>query len=150
MKKIENLLLKACGYTILILILFYAVAFTGFTTPAIQLPTFLLILVFGIVISAAGMILYVNSLKPILRVLIHYAVMLVSFFIVFILGGKLHTGGSSTIFAAIILFTFLYALIFAIVYFIRRAVISADKAIDKKSAAQSKRKKKKPYTPLYK
>lgn len=151
MKKIENLLLKACGYSLIILTLFFAVAALGnFTSAAIDFPTFLLIFVFGIIISTASMILYVQALKPIFRVMIHYAILLISFSVIFILAGKLGNGGASVIFSAIVIFTFLYAVIFAVTYLIRRAIKSADKALDKKNSSSSKGNKNKPYTPLYK
>ena len=150
MKRIENLLLKACGYTLLILTLFYLVALLGeFTVAAIDFHTFALIFVFGVIISAVSLILYVEKIKPIFRVLIHYATLLVSFFVIFLFAGKLNAGGSSVVFSAIIIFTVLYAVIFTITYLIRRAVISADKALDKKAVSNAK-KTKKPYTPLYK
>lgn len=149
MKKIENLLLKACGYTLLTTLLFYIAALLGeFTKPAIDFPTFALIFVFGIIISAASMILYVKTMHTALKILIHYVILFIAFFVIFLLAGKLTLGGPSVVFAAIVIFTFLYALIFAAVYFIRRAVIGADKALD--ARVSKKNSAKKPYTPLYK
>lgn len=150
MKKIENLLLKACGYTLLILVLFYVVAMIGkLSAAAIDFPTFALIFVFGVIISAANLVLY-TKLKTVFKVLIHYAVLLISFSIIFILAGKLNTGGSSVIFTAIVVFTFLYGVIFAIAYFVRRAVISADKSLNKLNEKKGGKNSKKPYTPRYK
>ncbi len=149
MKKLETLLLKACGYTIITTALFYIIALIGkFTTAAIDFPTFALIFLFGIVISASSLILGIQSMRIIFRILIHYAVLLVSFFFVFLFAGKLGNAGMPVIFSAIIVFTFLYALIFALTYFIKRAVNGADSFLTKKN--DSKKGEKKPYKPLYK
>ena len=150
MKKLENLLLRGCGYTILITVLFFLVAVIGeYTNAAIDFPTMALIFVFGIIISTADLVLGAERLKRVFRVMIHYCVLLLAFFFVFILAGKLRTGGASAIFASIVIFTFLYAFIFTLTYLIRLAVKRADGAIDKKAARKQKRTKAE-YTPIYK
>jgi prepilin signal peptidase PulO-like enzyme (type II secretory pathway) len=148
MKKLENLLLKASGYTIITVILFYLVAMMGeFTKAALDFKTFMLIFVFGIIISAVNLIFEIQILHKALKILIHYAVLLVSFFVIFFVAGKLGNAATSVIFSAIIVFTALYAVIFVITYLIKKAVTSADRVIDKSG---TKRKEKKNYTPLYK
>ena len=150
MKKLENLLLRGCGYTILITVLFFLVAVIGeYTNAAIDFPTMTLIFVFGVIISSSDLVLGVERIKKVFRVMIHYSVLLVAFFFVFILAGKLRTGGASAIFAATVIFTFLYALIFTITYLIKLAVKRADSAIDKKADKKHKRTKAE-YTPIYK
>ena len=150
MKKLENLLLRGCGYTILITVLFFLVAILGeYTNAAIDLATLSLILVFGIIISATDLVLGAERLKRVFRVMIHYSVLLLAFFFVFILAGKLRSGGASAVFAAIVIFTFLYAFIFAITYLIKRLINRADSAIDKNAATKKKRTAAE-YTPIYK
>ncbi len=144
MKKIEEHLLKCTGYTIIILFLFYLFAAMGdFTYAAITFPTFVTIFAFGAVISVAEIILKLESLKKWLRVLIHYAALLLAFIVVFVITGNLKDGGTGLIFSALIIFSFFYALIFAIVYFIRKAI---SKAADKNTAKKpsGKRTDKKP------
>lgn len=149
MKKLENLLLKACGYTIITMALFYLVALIGeFTKAAIDFQTFALIFLFGIVIATAGLILEIRSMRLVFRIILHYFVLLIAFFFVFLFAGKLGTAGTSVIFSAIVVFTFLYALIFTITYLIKRAVNGADSLISAKTG--NKKNEKKPYTPLYK
>ena len=149
MKKLETVLLKACGYTIITAILFYLVAMMGtFTKAALDFWTFLLIFVFGIIISAAGLIFEIRSMHKVIKVLLHYFVLLVAFFFIFLLAGKLGNAVSSVIFSAIIVFTTLYAAIFAITYLIKTAIKGADRLIGKSTEATKKEKK--PYTPLYK
>lgn len=127
MKKFEEHLLKCTGYTVIILLLFYLFAATGdFTHAAITFPTFVTIFAFGAVISVAEIILKLESLKKWLRVLIHYAALLLAFIVVFVITGNLRDGGTGLIFSALIIFTFFYALIFAIVYFVRKAIGKAE------------------------
>ena len=147
MKKLESLLLKACGYTTITVILFYLVAMLGFTKAAMDFKTFMLIFVFGVIISSAGLIFEIQRMHKALKVLIHYVILLISFFVIFFVAGKLGNAASSVVFSAIIVFTTLYAAISVITYLIKKAVNSADKIIDKSG---KKVKEKKPYTPLYK
>ncbi len=151
MKKIENLLLKAAGYTVIILGIFYLFAFTGdFTEAAITFPTFLTILLFGIVIALAGLILQLDSMKRWLRILIHYAVLLVAFTVIFIITGNLASGGTGTVFSALVIFTFLYGIIYAAVYFIGKAIRLADRKVDCKLNGKKKADNAKPvYKPRF-
>lgn len=152
MKRIETIFLRACGYCILILSLFYAFgAINEYGKPYIDFKTFSTILIFGIIISVGGFILTLEKLKMPLRILIHYVALFVAFYVVFIVSGNLGAGGSSAIFSAVIIFTFLYIVIFASVYFIRKGIKKADSIANKK-APQSKAgyNKKTKYKSLYK
>ncbi len=138
MKKLENILLKACGYTILILVLFYLfAAFNNFGESEIGFSTFALIFAFGILISLTTLILGFKKPSLPFRILIHYGSLLLAFFAVFVAGGKISADSPSKIFSAVIIFTVLYALIFGIVYLVRRLVKSADNKIDKKQKPKS-------------
>ena len=133
MKKLENILLKASGFTILILMLFYMFALSGNLTPAtIAFPTFLLIFFFGVIISVATMILGLKQLKLPIRLLIHYTTLLVAFCSIFIASGNIQADSAAKIFSAVVIFTVLYALFFATVYLIKRTVNLIDKKIDEK------------------
>jgi len=135
MKRIENILLKACGYTVFFLLLFYVFgAVSKYTDQYIDIKTFLIILLFGFIISVAGFILTIEKIKIPLRILIHYVALFIAFYAVFIISGNLKTGGASVVFSAIVIFTFLYAIVFAAVFFVRKAVKKADAAINKKIA----------------
>ena len=147
MKKFEEHLLKCTGYTVIILFLFYLFAATGdFTHAAITFPTFVTIFAFGAVISAAEIVLNLKSLKQWLRIVIHYAALLLAFIVVFVITGNLKDGGTGLIFSSIIIFTFFYALIFAIVYFIRKALRKAEGKTAKKKT-NTKKTAKKPNAP---
>ena len=153
MKKIESILLRGCGFTILILTLFYLFGVaTSFVDPAIAFPTFLLILMFGFIISLSNMIFEVKALKLPFKILIHYAVLLVAFCAVFVYSGNLSAGGDAAIFTAVAIFTFLYALVFAISYFAARIVRAADKTLDSGNKPQKNKDAEKPstYQPRYK
>ena len=155
MKKIETILLRGCGFTILILTLFYLFAVaTSFVDPEIGFPTFLLILTFGFIISLSTLIFEIKAMKLPFKILIHYATLLVAFSAVFVYSGNLATGGDAAIFTAVAIFTFLYALIFAISYFAARVVRVADKTLDSGNKAQKSKDAKKEssstYQPRYK
>ena len=141
--------------TVLILSLFYIFATASeFTSPLIDFGTFALIFLFGIIISVANIILAYDRLRLIIRIAIHYASLLVAFSVVFIISGKLGNGNMGAVTAAIIVFTFLYAIIFPIAYFAIKGIRAADRKVDKhiseKHKTDPKKEKKSDYKPLYK
>ncbi len=138
MKKLENLLLKACGYTVLILTLLYSFASAeNFNESKVGFSTFALILLFGILISLATLVLGMKKPKLPLRILIHYGTLLLAFFVIFMTNGRISVDSPAKTFSTIIIFTLLYALLFGTVYLIRRLVKSADRKLDKKQSKKS-------------
>ena len=149
MEKIKSIILSSTAYTVVIILLFYIYALIGnLTHPAITFGTFLIILLFGFVISLANMIFKIEKLHYAIKLLIHYAALLISFIFVFIIAGKLSISGIASVFSAIVIFTFLYAVIYAISYGVKSALNSVDKS---KNSANSKQQtnKKSVYKPLY-
>ena len=115
MKKLETLLLRAAGYTVLILLLFYLFgALSEFANPYINFRTFLVILSFGAIISLAGMILRIQKIHIALRVTIHYVALLIAFFAVFIVNGNISAQGAGQVFVAVVLFSVFYVVFAAI------------------------------------
>ena len=151
MRKTEKLLLTACGYTVLILALFYVfVGFSkGFKTPAISASQFLLILLFGVAISAAELMYNALKLNKVWRCLIHYSLLLVVFIVVFILSGNIIPGKSGAIFVAIVVYTMLYFATWMITQLIKKTVNIVDNKIDSKQKNNPQPNKKKPYQQLY-
>lgn len=149
MKRFENLILKACAYTVLIVVLFFLFTLaTDFTEAAIKIGTFMLIFLFGSIISAANLILELVPSKRVYKVMIHYFTLLVAFTFIFIVSGRIVAAGVSAIFVAVVLFTFFYAIIFLIASLIKKSVTAADKKFDKKHPKKTVTKKE--YKSLYK
>ena len=149
MEKFKNIVLNSTAYTVVILILFYLYALIGnLTHPAITFGTFLIILLFGFVISLANMIFSIEKLHYALKLLIHYSALLLAFIFVFIIAGKLSLDGIASVFSAIIIFTVLYAVIYAISYGVKSALnsVSKPKKGTKSTAVSSK---KAVYKPIY-
>ncbi len=133
MKIFENLLLKASGYTILILTIFYSfAAFDGSGNNSIAFSTFLTVLAFGILISVTTMILGLKNRPLFLRLILHYGSLLAAFLIVFVASGRISLETPAKIFSGVIIFTLLYSLIFASIYLIRKSVKAIDRKMDKK------------------
>lgn len=141
MKRLENLLLKGCGFTILILSLFYTFATIGNVNLAkIDFATFILIFFFGLLISLTTLILNIPHLKYPIRVLIHYASLLTTFFVVFLSTGNIKADTPANVFSAVIVFTALYSLLFGITALVKKLVKNIDKKMDGKSQASKTRK----------
>jgi len=155
MKKIERLLLEACAYSTFILFFFLL-----FTLPesdkigGVTLGTFLLILMFGIVISLAGGILKLKDMKLRYKILIHFPVLFIAFCTVFMLSGNLWIDSPGSVFSAVFIFAFLYALTFGVFILIKKFVAKADRKLDKSLAKKreenEKKKAESAYKPLYK
>lgn len=151
MKKITDLCLKACAYTTLILALYYLVtAIVGASNTWLPSARFFLILLFGFIISFAEYLYKLLSIKPVLKFLIHYTVLLCAFFIIFIISGNIVVKGAATVFASISLFTVFYFLLYFIVHYVGMLIGKLDEKNAKTSNKSKKSKDKAEYTPRYK
>ena len=122
---VRKILVSSCVICTLISIFFYFItaivnADETLIDPAINLPQFLLILLFSLLVALANRLLSVKKLHILLRILIHYATLLAAFLIVFVSAGKLKISGAASLFLAIVIFTVLYALFFVAGYFLLR------------------------------
>ena len=150
MRRINKLFLTGCGYTVLILTLFYAfAAISKFTSQAIIPGQFALILSFGFIISFAEFMYEELRLKKIYRCLLHYFVLLVAFCFIFIISGKISAQRPSAIFIAVFLYTFMYFTIWAIVHYVRKAINLADKKLDSRVKNDNNAEKQETYKSLY-
>lgn len=149
MRRIHKLFLVGCGYTVLILSLFYAfAAISEFVMPAIAPGQFALIFASGLVISLAEFMYEQLKVKKVLKCIIHYFVLMVAFCLIFIISGKISAQKPAAVFIAIILFTLLYFVIWTIVHFSRKAIDRMDDKLEKKNKAKQT-KAKKGYKSLY-
>lgn len=134
MRRINKMFLMACGYTVLILTLFYAfAAISKFISPAIAPKQFALILAFGFIISLAEFMYDSLKLKTALKCIIHYCVLMVAFCFIFIISGNISAQKPSAVFVAIILYTFMYFVIWTIVHFVRKAINRMDDKLEEKT-----------------
>ena len=149
MKKIEKLLLDACAYTVLISLLFLLFAqISGFTTATLSFWRFLLLTLFGAIIALANNIWSLKDWHYMLRLFIHYIALLAAFIAVFVISGNIKADGGAAIFVAIVIYTFLYALFFTIVYFGKKSVNAVDKKLVSKKKVTDKKEEK--YSPRFK
>lgn len=151
MKKIEETILKACGFSVLILLLFFAFATsTNYPTAVINFSTFAVIVGFGFVISLASLVLQIQKVNLVIRFLIHYATLLIAFCAIFLSIGNIGTGSSSKVFVAIVLFTIFYFILLGISYLFKRISNFLDKRINSKYGTKTKAEaKKEAYKSLY-
>ncbi len=138
MKKIKNVILNASLYTVIILILFYLFAIASdLATEGIPFGRFMLILGFSVLISIANLVFYAEKLNYLLRILIHYATLMTSFCVIFIVSGNISKAGAPAVFVAVTVFTFFYAIAFGTVYLFKRSLGTIGKAANKKNAPTS-------------
>ena len=104
MRRINKLFLTGCGYAVLILTLFYIfAAVSKFVTQTIAPGQFALIVLFSFVISFAEFMYEILKVKKIYKMLIHYAVLLTVFYIVFVISGNNNSARCSFIFILLLL-----------------------------------------------
>lgn len=148
MKRLENILLKACFYAVLIVTLFFLFTLmTSFTEAAIKIDTFMLILLFGLIIALADLVFKIEKINFALRLLIHYASLLITFVVIFVVSGKITGAGGGAVISAVFIFTVLYAVIFLLVYFGKKSLRKAERGLDKKMPQKTREKKQ--YKSLY-
>ena len=149
MRRLHKLFLVGCGYTVLILTLFYIyAAVSKFVLPAIAPGQYILILVSGLTISLAEFMYEQLRLKKVLKCIIHYCVLLVAFCLIFIISGKISVQRPAAIFIAVVIYTLMYFIVLAIVHFARKGIGALDDKLEAKDKAK-KEKAKKGYKSLY-
>ena len=151
MRRINKLFLTGSGYAILILSLFYIfAAVSNFASQSIAPGQFALIVTFGFIISLAEFMYEELKVKKSLKCLIHYAVLLVAFYLIFVISGNISAQRPSAVFGAMVIYTALYFGLYAIVHFTRRAINKADDKLDARASRKnSESKKKSTYKSLY-
>ena len=153
MRRINKMFLSGCGYTVLILSLFYAfAAISESAADAIAPGQFALILGFGFIISLAEFMYEMLNVRKIYKCLIHYFVLLAAFCLIFIVAGNISSQKPSAIFVAIVLYTISYFTIYVLVRLIRMSINCADDKLDRKTSKVKENKeasKKGTYKSLY-
>lgn len=116
MKKIKNFIYGAALYTVCLLTVFYIFALISTSGEAVmEISKYFTILFFGCLISVSALI-FDTKINFILKYIINYSVLLTAFCIIFL---SSDTGTSNMVartFAAIFIFSLLYALVLVLRY----------------------------------
>ena len=146
MNKVEKLILRACGYTVLLQFGFYIFSSIANTSSA-YLPrrSFFLILIFGALISLSELLFEVLKFRWWLKVGIHYLSLLAIFLIVFVAPAKSALADAGIV-VCIVCYTLIYTVIFGMIYLLRRVIKSADFIRPEKA---NKNKTENSYTPRF-
>lgn len=157
-----EILLGGTGYTTVIMILYYLIAnlvigATGGDAVEVSGGRFMMILAFGMLISVANYFYGIMSLNTAIRIIVHYALTLVGFALVFIVGQSMegHNPGAYVI-SRILIFTVFYIAFFGVVALIKHLVFKnakQTKSTAHKTPTKQKRTKtdtEEKYTPRYK
>ena len=148
MNRLYSLFARGCVYTVAMtfLICLFGLGMEG--TPSLPVGQFLVLTVIGMVLSLTQNIFLLQNMRLIYKILIHYGVILVLFELLFVLTGKITTGGPTGIFVSATVLTILYGLVFVAVFFLRKAILK-NRPLEKK-APLPQTKQKEVYTPRYK
>ena len=139
MKRIEEYILKSCGYTVLLLLLLYAIlAAIGVADSAIPFDRFAVLTGYGFLITGTEVLYKSLTMRTAVKVLIHYSILLAGFMLVYLVIRGLSGNVASVIFVAVAIFTLLYALLLGAVIAIKRLLGKAES----KLAARPTRNKK--------
>ena len=137
MKFISKFLYHASAYTVIITMLFFAFAkISGLEeTPSVTFGRYALIFAFGLVISASEYIFGVNSLPKAAKYVIHYLVLGVAFFFVFLSvrsSADAFVFKPATVFASLIIFTIVYFALLGL-FLLFKSALAPSTAKSKKS-----------------
>lgn len=139
MKRIERLLLRGSAYSVLILTVFYVFALAAkFTSSSLGADKFFVCLGFGMLISFMEFVYESLSVNKLLRFIIHYAVLLFAFSVIFVVMGNIKSSGAGAIFIAVFIFTALYLLMYLTVHYSGKVISAADKRLDRSAQRKAK------------
>lgn len=150
MHRVFRLIETGALYTVLITSLFMLFsALSGLSSPAITAGRFFIILGFGMLLSVAGLLFEVKNLPYFVKLILHYAVALVAFILLFVVIGNLAARGVATVFAVSVFFTALYFLVFFLVRLVRRLLEKHTGDTEKRDGTGEEKKDENGYTPRY-
>lgn len=126
MNRIEKLILRACGYTVLLQFAFYVFSsFVDTSTAYLPRGSFFLILIFGALISISELLFEVLKFRQWIKVGIHYLSLLAVFLIVFVAPEKGALADAGVV-VCIACYTLLYAIVFGMTCLFRRIISGAN------------------------
>lgn len=133
MKTIKNIVFRGSFYAVLIAaaLCFFAMA-DGRYDASLSIGQFFLIVLFGVIGSAAQQIFLCDAMPRVHRYLIHYAVLLLSFFILSIATGKIAFSFLDML-IGFVAFSAVYLLLMWVIVMVRRCI----RAEREKSARRS-------------
>ena len=148
MKTLNRIIAQGCIISTVITLCFsvFLKASKVLTHPALALSQYFLILSFSFAIALANLLLSLKALPKIARISIHYVVLLVAFFVIFILSSKIQKPTQSQIFIFFFLFTVLYAVYFGTAVLAKKLLPKLTKS---KNQPEGSATKKQTYTSLY-
>lgn len=153
MKKIKDILLNACAYTVILLTVFFLfIVASGSANLALTFSSYIAILAIGCVISLSSLVFGIRKLIYPLRLLIHFFVLLASLFALLFSTGFLANKTPSSYIVLIFAYAIVYALIWLVRYLIKRVVskLRNTSSANPIKLTEDKEKQKSEYKPLYK
>ncbi|MBP3591535.1 MAG: DUF3021 family protein [Clostridia bacterium] len=112
MQKLWHILRRGMVYETGILVIFYLFSFVlPLEQPGIGAVYFFLILTFSMILSLAQELFSVQRLPLLARYALHFAALLTSFILLYIVTGNYAQRGPSSFFVAIVLFAFGYVIV---------------------------------------
>ena len=153
MKFYEKLLYHAAAYSVAVSILFFSFAsIMSVQDLSLSFGRFMVIVAFGLVLSTAEFIFTVKKIPRWLQYIIHYLILAIAFFAIF-LSIRRSDGAfeftAATAFAAVIIFTVFYFIGVGILYAFKKA-LCADGVKSHNKEARENANKKQNYTSKFK
>ncbi len=153
MKKIKNILVNACVYTVVLLAVFFLfIAIDSGANSAITLSSFASIFCIGCIVSLSNLLFAIKKLRYPLRVTVHFFALLASLFALLMATGFLAGKTASSYIVLVFAYAIVYAIVFATCHIIRRGTMAMSKRHPEKKneQAENNKNKKTEYKPLYK
>ena len=114
---------------------------SGVEAIAITFPQYALLLLFAFIIALSSRALQLFTWRAYVKIPLHFAVLLATFFLVFILAGKIATTPPSILIFTVI-FSVIYALVSLVVYLFRRLLSAVEPTSESKDHTKVKKKEK--------
>ncbi len=150
MNNITKFLYRGCAYTVAISMLFFLFArILNINELHLSFSRYFIIFAFGLIVSASEFIFTIKKISTILQYAIHYLVLSIAFFCVFLTvqtSSGSYEFSVSSIFASLAIFSFFYFIILGFIVLVKRK-LSVKKT---STSTKSKNEEKTTYSPRFK
>lgn len=153
MNKIEKLILRGAGFSILFMLLYFVIGTVAISAMGLEasllgdinIGKFFLILLFGYTLAMANFVFEGRKIRLWIKRLCVYLISALAFFFIFVLGTPVGDGAAK-IFVALVVFTVIYVISLLVACLIKRTVIegkakkrpTAKNEVEKKSEYKSR------------
>ncbi len=137
---IRHMVARACVLTTPLVLIMYIISVSSTGHGYLNVKDYCILLIYALFLSATVDILHLRMLHILVRILMQYGILLLSFFLVFGIGDKITVNAQG-----VLIFTFAFSLLFLLLWGLATPIIRVTGYYEKHMAAEIKMQEKAPY-----